>query len=246
MRVRRSAFTLVELLVVIAIIGILVGLLLPAVQAAREAARRMSCSNNLKQLGLAMHNYHDAFRTFPQGFGENQEFWSSQILPQLEQGNLFNTLVWANSAYANPAWGTDWTNFNSPNRTACETLVPAFRCPSMAQDTYLNYNSIARRVPVSYRGVAGAKVASDDASTDLLALTQLSLPHWNKSIWMAFSMAPAASVSATSLMALRIPCSSASLIPTVTLSRTIKGWITLLSSARKWTVEGWPTDGDRA
>ena len=86
---KRAAFTLVELLVVIAIIGILVGLLLPAVQAAREAARRMQCSNNLKQLGLAFHNYESGLKTFPPAYfvdGRlNAQVWSTMLLPYLEQ-----------------------------------------------------------------------------------------------------------------------------------------------------------------
>lgn len=95
---QRGGFTLVELLVVIAIIGILVALLLPAVQAARAAARRTQCKNNCKQIGLALHNYHDAFRQFPAGWISYQgEFepgwgWAAAILPFAEQNNVYDQI----------------------------------------------------------------------------------------------------------------------------------------------------------
>jgi prepilin-type N-terminal cleavage/methylation domain-containing protein/prepilin-type processing-associated H-X9-DG protein len=126
----RRAFTLIELLVVIAIIGILIALLLPAVQAAREAARRSQCSNNLKQMGIACQNYHDTFRVFPSGYFASVPYnnavndtapgwgWASLILPQVEQAPLAAAI-----------------NFrlpieNAANASAVQTPVPVYLCPS--------------------------------------------------------------------------------------------------------------------
>jgi prepilin-type N-terminal cleavage/methylation domain-containing protein/prepilin-type processing-associated H-X9-DG protein len=155
MKMTRKGFTLVELLVVIAIIGILVGLLLPAVQAAREAARRMSCSNNLKQFGLALHNYESAHKSFPYGTNPHREpGWVTnyskgsqlvKLLPFIEQSPLYQQLDWSrlvgpgdsshpgggityqmgNLGYGHQAWVTV-----SP--APSQRDLPNFRCPSDA------------------------------------------------------------------------------------------------------------------
>jgi prepilin-type N-terminal cleavage/methylation domain-containing protein len=126
--VRRLGFTLIELLVVIAIIAILIALLLPAVQQAREAARRTQCKNNLKQLGLAMHNYHDTFLVFPpagvqglQGTFGNRYSFAIGLLPYIDQTPLYTTMM----ANAGPGFSAPW------QRPAYFTVdIPAFICPS--------------------------------------------------------------------------------------------------------------------
>jgi len=170
---RRTGFTLVELLVVIAIIGILVALLLPAVQAAREAARRMSCGNNLKQTALAIQNYHDTYKTFPplrggqlvnggtQPFGStatsypgcpswfNSAGWSwrALILPYMEQQPLYDTInferVLDTTCYAHPL------PHYSSTPEARFVRIPSFECPSEAQ------GEVGSDAPTNYAGVFG-------------------------------------------------------------------------------------------
>ncbi len=127
---RRSGFTLVELLVVIAIIGILIGLLLPAINAARESARRTSCTSNIKQIGLSLLNYHDELGSFPPGYRSNQKYsdgssdtspgwgWSAYILPYMEERAAYKAI-----------------SFNLPvespqNAMAVQTKIKTYLCPS--------------------------------------------------------------------------------------------------------------------
>lgn len=132
----QRGFTLIELLVVIAIIAILVALLLPAVQQAREAARRTQCKNNLKQMGLALHNYHDTFSIFPMGFTDvipgNTELtnsgwsWMTMILPYVEQGPLYSQFNFATSPYALTTPGGQAVQ----NQALVATPLAVFSCPS--------------------------------------------------------------------------------------------------------------------
>jgi len=137
----RRGFTLIELLVVIAIIAVLIGLLLPAVQAAREAARRAQCVNNLKQLGIAMHNYHDSLGSFPPGalniqggYSSPRQTWMPHLYPYMEATNIYNNF---NFSLTGPPFGLPWYNtVNSFGPTAVTgATISTLLCPSDGIDT---------------------------------------------------------------------------------------------------------------
>ena len=144
----RLGFTLIELLVVIAIIAVLIALLLPAVQAAREAARRIQCTNNMKQLGLAMHNYHDINGAFPPGriwsnsgfptifSGQQNTTWFCMMLPMFEQGTLANAYNFSLGAEGPVVSGTNIPALDA-NLTVNGTKIAVFQCPSDRQNTFI-------------------------------------------------------------------------------------------------------------
>jgi prepilin-type N-terminal cleavage/methylation domain-containing protein/prepilin-type processing-associated H-X9-DG protein len=149
---QRSAFTLIELLVVIAIIAILIALLVPAVQKVREAAARTQCTNNLKQMGVALHAYHDVLHQFPSGVYINTggwlqyTTWFCQILPYLEQKTLWdNTTTWLKANSGNP-----WQAGNP----CIGFIQPTFHCPADSRPTTVPYGGFKVAL-TSYLGSAG-------------------------------------------------------------------------------------------
>lgn len=165
---RTKGFTLIELLVVIAIIAILIALLLPAVQQAREAARRSQCKNNLKQIGLGLHNYHDSFNAFPPGAqagpgttevarwtqGIN---WRASILPYLDQASLYNKMDFNNASFS----GYSGAPVNSTNTILIGLTIPGYLCPSSTVDPFINttsplFDNSSGVLAIHYVGIAGA------------------------------------------------------------------------------------------
>src|SRR5262249_49784746 len=164
----RRGFTLVELLVVIAIIAVLIGLLLPAVQRVREAANRTQCANNLKQLGLGLHNYHDTYGTFPPAFVNKGPYGTTGyafthglapfLLPYIEQQQLYNLYRW------------DVPSYDPGNQPVVSRQLKIYQCPSVPeQDRYMTFGPF---------GLFGTKGACGDYTITLGVDAELARRGW--------------------------------------------------------------------
>lgn len=166
----RVGFTLVELLVVIAIIGILIGMTLPAVQMVRESARRTSCMNNVRQIGLGLLNYESAMGSLPAGYKDNAN-WLTRILPHLEQKNLYDIYD----------FGKPWSHSN--NATAISTRVPTFACPSTPKPERLDRLPSGRMAACSdYCAVGGVSKRFYEAGYATLVGNRRGAMEWKKRV----------------------------------------------------------------
>ena len=153
---KSRGFTLVELLIVIAIIGILLSLLLPAVQAAREAARRVECQSNLRQIGIALHCYHDAVGTYPSGVSwPSRTYWNGHLLPYIERSASYELLD-----FSQP-WSAE------SNAQACRSLIRLLRCPSSTAPQHVTAQGIDGRVPCNYLACTSGTVVRESGPEPL-------------------------------------------------------------------------------
>ncbi len=162
---KKRGFTLIELLVVIAIIAILIALLLPAVQQAREAARRSSCKNNMKQMGLALHNYHDVYTKFPHGARgglTTLNSWKFALLPYFDQTALYNVRAESGDSinfYAAGGGAHTLSSYNSYTQQFFNHFLTMYHCPSSARSPWYAYNTNFTDWPtqaIQYVGIMGA------------------------------------------------------------------------------------------